>query len=70
VLLGIDGTVWLEVEELDPTHRWKVFSNSGEAIGFVTTPANFTIRVASRSTVWGVETDADDLQSIVAYRID
>lgn len=70
VLLGIDGTVWLEVEELDPAHRWKVFSSSGEVIGFVTTPGNFTIRVASRSTVWGVETDADDLQSIVAYRID
>ena len=69
VLLGADGTIWLEVEELDPRHRWQVLNQSGETVGFVDLPANYTLRVASREMLWGIETDADDLQSVVAYRV-
>ena len=69
IVLGTDGTVWLELEELAPDHRWQVLSAKGELLGLVNTPANFSLRVATQSTIWGLETDADDLQSVVAYQV-
>lgn len=70
LVLGTDGTVWLEIEELTPAHRWQMLSTKGEVIGSVDLPANFALRVASRTIIWGLETDEDDLESVVAYRVD
>jgi hypothetical protein len=69
IVLGTDGTVWIEIEELEPAHRWQVLSAEGELLGVGNTPANFSLRVATRSLIWGVETDEDDLQSLVTYTV-
>lgn len=69
MVLGRDGTVWLEEEEELPTHQWLVLSDSGDPIGRVTLPANARLRVAERGMVWATITDDDDLVGIVRYRV-
>lgn len=69
MVLGRDGTVWLEEEEELPTHQWRVLSAAGEPIGQVTLPAHVRLRAAERGMLWATITDEDDLVGIARYRI-
>jgi hypothetical protein len=69
VLIGRDGTVWLEEEEELPTHQWRVLNAAGEPIGQVTLPVNARLRVAERGMIWTTFTDDDDLVGIARYRV-
>jgi len=69
VLLGHDNTVWLQLHPDKNGTHWLILSGSGEPIGRTTFPSNFFLWAANRTTVWGTETDADDLESVVRYRI-
>mgnify|MGYP001548271730 CR=1 FL=1 len=41
----------------------------GDPIGQLTVPASVSLMAESRNTVWGVERDQDDLESIVRYKV-
>jgi hypothetical protein len=69
LLVGRDGTLWLEEEEELPTHQWLVLSSRGSPLGRVTLPANARVRVAERGMLWATITDEDDLVGIARYRI-
>jgi hypothetical protein len=65
LVVGIDGTVWLE--QMDGFHggSWLVLDRSGTPRFQVRLPATFTIGDATIDSIWG--TDQDDLG--VAYMI-
>ncbi len=70
VLLGRDGTVWLEEEDNAPQHRWVALAPGGEQVASVELPPNVTLRAADRDRLWTLERDADDLESIVVFRLE
>lgn len=70
LLLGRDGSVWLEEHSLTPGHHWLILDATGEPVGRVSVPANFRLMTAELGTLWGLEADEDGLESIVRYRVD
>lgn len=70
VLLGRDGTVWLEEEDNAPEHRWVALDSRGERVASIALPPNVTLRNAERGRIWTLERDADDLESIVVFRLE
>lgn len=69
VLIGRDETVWIELYRRDEPRIWQVLDGSGNDIGRVHVTWNVEIQVASRTAIWGVETDDDGIEHIVRYRI-
>lgn len=72
VLLGRDDSIWLE--EFTPiykrsTRTWRILDGQGVVMGKLTVPGTFNLEVASRTTLWGTETDNDGLQHVVRYRV-
>ena len=69
LLIGIDGTIWLEMETAALGHRWHVLNAKGDVVGQVNLAQNVELKAASRGAVWGVEKDQDDLESVVRYKV-
>lgn len=69
VVLGRDGSVWVEERSTTPGHRWRVLDRTGRDAGVVTLPADATLTVAELGRAWAFTTDADGLQGIVRYRL-
>jgi hypothetical protein len=66
---GLDGTIWLEEPAADALHHWRILDARGEPVGIVTLPTSVTAQVADRGTVWGIDTDADGIQSVVRFTV-
>ena len=69
VMLGLDRTIWLELQPDMRGRHWLTLSPTGEPIGRMTFPTRFFLWAASRTAAWGTETDADELENVVRYRI-
>ena len=69
IVLGRDDTVWLEVATGKPGRTWHMLDGVGRAVGEVTLPANVRLQLADRNTIWALERDEDDVESIVRYRL-
>ena len=69
IVLGRDGTVWIERWTEQPTHTWLLLDPAGRTLGQVTLPANVTLRTADRTSIWATEKDADDVEGLVRYRV-
>jgi hypothetical protein len=69
VLVGRDGTIWVEEWAADANHHWRILDPEGSPIGALTLPHNIRVSIAERNRFWGISTDADGLQSVVRYRI-
>jgi len=69
VMLGLDRTIWLQLQPDVKGRHWLILSPAGDPIGKMTFPSNFFLRAANGTTAWGAETDADDVESVVRYRI-
>lgn len=69
LLLGSDGSAWLEEHSLEPGHHWLILDAAGVSVGRVSVPANFRLMTAEMGTMWGLEADEDGLESIVRYRV-
>lgn len=64
-----DGTLWLRREAGQAQVQYWVVSASGDLLGSLTVASNVSIAAASRSHAWGITLDADDVPSIVRFRI-
>jgi len=64
-----DGTLWLRREAGQSTVEYWVISADGSLVGSVTVASNVSIAAASRDHVWAIRSDADDVPSVVRYRI-
>ena len=69
MVIGRDQTIWLETWTPAPERSWTVLDARGNPIASVRLPANVMVLAADLTTVWGIETDADDLNSIVRYKL-
>lgn len=69
ILLGRDGTVWLEEHATEPGHHWLELDPTGRPAGRVTVAANVKVLAAEHGTLWGTEEDADGLLGIVRFRL-
>ncbi|HKS05764.1 MAG TPA: hypothetical protein VJR92_05585 [Gemmatimonadaceae bacterium] len=69
VLFGEDDTVWLRVHSANANPRYSVLDGTGALMGQVVLPVRATLARASRTSLWTIERDADDVPSIVRYRI-
>ncbi|MDX2262258.1 MAG: hypothetical protein SFU84_11235 [Gemmatimonadales bacterium] len=70
VLVGIDGTIWLQEENgRTASRRWIVLSASGARLGSIEVPAHVGFGAVSRTRLWTIESDADGVQSIGQYRV-
>jgi hypothetical protein len=69
LIVGRDESTWIESYGPGGERFWYVLDNRGIVTGRARVPANVHLMVVSRSTVWGIETDTDGLQSVVRYRV-
>jgi hypothetical protein len=69
LVIGRDNTTWLSMRPEGTTKEVVALNDKGDPILSVRIPANAELKEASLTTLWVVEKDADDLPSIVRYRI-
>lgn len=69
VVLGHDGTVWLQTERRDDASVWLVLDEGGDPVFRVQLPAGLTVRDASVGVVWGTESDQLDVPFVVRLNI-
>lgn len=69
LLVGRDGTTWLERPTGRADHTWLVLDAVGNPYGIVTVPGNTRLIVVARAAAWAIETDRDGLQHIVRFRV-
>jgi hypothetical protein len=69
IVLGEDGTTWLEEYSAQPERPWIMLDKSGNHAGRVILPINVRLMAANLQHIWAIETDADDVPGIVRYRI-
>jgi hypothetical protein len=68
-LMAADGTTWIQVRSADTaTVRWLVVSPQGKVTASVTVPKSVNITTIDRG-IWATVRDADDVPSIVRYRM-
>ncbi len=68
-IVADDGTLWLRREAGQATVEYWVVSADGSLLGSATVASNISIAAANREQVWGIRSDADDVPSIVRFRI-
>lgn len=69
MLLGEDGSVWLEQWAADGTRVWLVIDRDGAILGRVQLPSRARLGAARRDAIWVIELDEDDVPSIVRYGV-
>ncbi len=57
VLVGQDSSIWIEQNATVAGRPWLVLDAKGNPLGTVTVPSDLRIKVASRTTIWGMEGD-------------
>lgn len=63
-----DGTLWLRRSDR-AQHQYLVHDPGGTAIATLNVPSNTQLHAVVGDQVWGVELDADDVPTVVRYRI-
>ena len=71
VFFGTDGTIWVMywAEPRGGTGEYLVLDANGKALATVSLPRTLVLQGVSRSTVWGVLTDDDGVDSVVRYHV-
>ena len=69
LLVGRDGSVWIEEPTADENRLYLALSPTGEPLGRLRLPGHSRIAVAEQSRIWVLERDHDDVQSVVRYRV-
>ena len=70
VVPGQDGTLWIQRERTTTAlGKWTLLSAKGSPVGDFLLPTTLQVRAGTATAVWGVETDADGVPSIVEYRV-
>lgn len=69
LMLGRDGTVWLEEQQGAPSHQWLVLTPKGKDLGRVTLAPKVKLLEADQRNLWAIERDRDDVPSIVRLAI-
>lgn len=70
VVVGLDGTVWVELRVEDGVREYVVFEPDGAVLGSVLMSELEHIDQARRDEVWVLEKDAFDTESVVRYGVE
>lgn len=70
VVAGRDGTTWLRRWDTAAEATWWVLDDRGRTLASVQAPAGMTLHAADLRHAWGVVLDADDVPSVVRYRVE
>ena len=70
ILLGVDGSVWLQRSDGSDGRQWLVLDPSGESEFEVTLPASVRVAQASREAIWATDIDDLDVPYLVKYRLE
>ncbi len=68
VLVAKDGSVWLRGRADPAGASWTILDPKGNAVALIREPAN-TRFVEIDGGLWAIERDADDVESIIRYRV-
>lgn len=69
ILVGRDGTTWLELWTSSGDRTWHVLDGKGDVIGALMVPRRIDIKVGDLGTIWATDTDEDGLESVVRFRV-
>ena len=69
VIAGEDGTVWLRWDAATAANLLTVIDANGKRRADVVASTSIGMKWVSATTVWGEELDADDVPSLVRYRL-
>lgn len=69
LVVGNDGSFWLEEFPDGEGRKWVGYSADGRTIGRVELAKKAILQVASSTHLWVLESDLDDVQSVVRYRV-
>jgi hypothetical protein len=69
IIIGNDGTVWIQMRDTDAGRPYRIVSGNGEPVGELVLDRTRTVAAVTASSVWVLERDADDVQSIVRFRL-
>ena len=67
--LGADGTTWISGRITPKGRTVTAIDARGNQLFTVELPPKTRLVQANRTTLWTVQTDADDLPSVVRYRV-
>jgi hypothetical protein len=68
-IMGRDGSTWISERPAPQSRSWLVLDPRGNVYGRVLLGERATIEEADLNNIWAVELDADDLPSVVRYRL-
>jgi hypothetical protein len=69
LIVGGDGRAWLQLRSSALTPTYVVLDEQGEASALLVLPANTELAFARGEYLWCLEKDANDIQSVVRYRV-
>ena len=69
LVLGLDGTVWLERFGDGRPGQWLVLGGQGESLFQVQLPASLEVQQASATDVWGTDRDEFDVSYLVRFSL-
>jgi hypothetical protein len=68
-IAAADGSLWLRRADTPSDIDYTVIGANGTLLATLTVKRNVSIKAVSGDIAWAIETDADDVQSVVRYRI-
>jgi hypothetical protein len=69
VIVGRDGSTWIALRSTPAGNPWVVLSPLGDVVGTLIAPRNVTLMLVESGAAWGTEKDADDVETIVRFRV-
>lgn len=69
VQIGMDGTVWVQREEVAQSQLWDLWDARGAHLGLVSVPPALEVLAVSRTHVWGSVLDEMDVPQVRRYRV-
>lgn len=69
VLVGRDGTVWIEMRSTHTDHLWLALEKDGSVLGLLHLPEAVELKVAQRNRIWGFIENESGEQGIVRYAV-
>jgi hypothetical protein len=70
VFVGGDGKAWIRGARQGQDRKWTVLSPTGSIVGVALLPDTFRAFHADAQRLWGTVRDADDVPSLIRYRIE
>ena len=70
MLAGNDGVLWLRRElEIEGGSRWTLVDRDGVLLGDARVPATIRMLYGDANTLYGIETDANDVPWVVRVKV-